>query len=147
MLDAQECPHRQPFTPAELNGTPLATCALINGYLGWKHGFTATFCQQHCLANANQFPEEFVPGQDDSLNQQAKSALRSRLRDGRSDQDPTNPWRSSSWQHCSRHRAMQKAKDCGLPDETIADSLVVAVERGLPSQDAMELAKKHGVVV
>ena len=146
MLDAKDCPHRKPFTPARIGETQVMTCALVNGFLGWMHGFPESFCERHCLAGVSAFPQDFVPGKEDGLNYLAKAALMSRLRDGRADDDPTNPWRPGSWQRCPRDAAVVKAQLCKMSSEAIGSALVVAVERGLPGKDATELATKHGLV-
>jgi hypothetical protein len=146
MLRATDCPHRKQFTPAAIRGTPIVTCALVNAYIGWMHGFPESFCERHCLAGSAEFPKAFEPGKDDSLNELAQAALASRLRDGRSDQDPTNPWRPESWQHCPRGAAVEKAKRCGMEQTAIAEAVVVAVSRGMAAHEAMELAKTHALV-
>jgi hypothetical protein len=146
MLDAKDCPHRKAFTPAEDAQGKIMTCQLVNDFLGWMHGFPESFCERHCLAAISAFPQEFVPGIDDAMNYVARGALTSRLRDGRGDDDSTNPWRPGSWQHCSRDDAVRKAQACNMSGEAIANALVVAVERGLPGQEATELATRHALV-
>ena len=150
-----QCPHKKSCKPAELSvpreaGGPriarLFVCGLVEEFLRYPHAIEDGFCETRCMANRVEYPTELVPGADDAISKIVENALNIRLKDPRLDSDATNPWRPGSPWHCPREQTIGKLRQCAVSENDIREGLKTAHRRGLPTSEAMRVAKQTGLI-